>query len=94
MVWDLPEGFNSLLSSRFRGFGGRREKSCGIAVLAVIWVIWLERNMWTFEEHRELEVDDLWDKIVFWSSFWVSISVAFKGVNLSSILWNWKAALS
>lgn len=71
MVWDLPEGFYSLLSSSFRGFGGRRENRCGIAVLTVIWIIWLERNLWIFEEHRELGVDDLWDTIVFGSSFWL-----------------------
>lgn len=46
-------------------------------VLLVIGVICLERNNRIVEEQRESVVEELWEKVVYWSSFWASVSAAF-----------------
>lgn len=60
------------------GFG--RDKTGPIlwscTMMALFWVIWLERNARIFYEKEEC-VDGLWDRVYFLASFWASVSRAF-----------------
>lgn len=52
----------------------------GFLVLDVFWMVWLERNERVFEDFVGVEVEELWDKVRFWSAFWASFSRQFSGV--------------
>lgn len=41
-------------------------------MLAVILVVWMERNKRTFETYGGAELEELWERIKFWASLWAS----------------------
>lgn len=43
------------------------------AVLAVFWVVWMERNKRIFLEARGEDVDQLWDRVCYWASLGVGL---------------------
>ena len=58
------------------------------ACLALIWVVWWERNAKFFEDMmRTSEV--LWDTIHFLASFWASCTMFFKGIPLNVVQLDW-----
>ncbi|RVX23795.1 LINE-1 reverse transcriptase-like [Vitis vinifera] len=60
--------------------------------IALIRVVWWERNARIFEDKvRNLEF--LWDSIVFLASLWAFCSKAFKGIPLNVIQLDWIAKL-
>ena len=59
-----------------------------IACIIVLWVVWQERNVRIFEEKYRME-GMLWDLIHFYSSFWASCTIAFRGISLNVILLSW-----
>ena len=82
-----------MMSIKFKGFGNSKR---GIvlwqaASIALIRVVWWERNAKIFEDKaRNSEV--LWDSIVFLASLWAFCSKAFKGIPLNVIHLDWLAA--
>ncbi|KAL5743845.1 hypothetical protein ACOSQ2_026961 [Xanthoceras sorbifolium] len=52
-------------------WGKNEELKC---VLALLWVIWQERNSKIFEERQEVDINCLWDRIKFLVSLRDSIS--------------------
>ncbi|RVX13545.1 Transposon TX1 uncharacterized 149 kDa protein [Vitis vinifera] len=56
------------------------------ASIALIWVVWWERNARIFEDKARNSVV-LWDSIVFLASLWAFCSKAFKGIPLNVINW-------
>ena len=73
--------------------GGRKANAVwGCLVLAVFWVIWLERNQRIFEDKIGADQEELWDRIKFWSSLWVSVTHEFRDYSFADILRDWKAA--
>lgn len=59
------------------------------AFLAVIWIIWKERNLCCFEG-KCLNIEVLLDKIKFTVASWGSILPQFKGIPINLILLDWK----
>ncbi|RVW92839.1 LINE-1 retrotransposable element ORF2 protein [Vitis vinifera] len=91
--WVPPRSIFDMLSTNFNGFGSSKR---GIvlwqaACIALLWVVWRERNARIFEgKTRNLE--NLWDMIHFLASLWVSCSKVFKGIPLNVIHLDWLAA--
>lgn len=59
-------------------------------MLALFWVLWLERNAKIFEG-KEIGLDAIWDRPYFLASFWTSNSRPFLGIPLFFIKSDWKA---
>ncbi|XP_040371882.1 uncharacterized protein LOC112192237 isoform X2 [Rosa chinensis] len=93
--WTNPLQRSELLREKPLAFGkGKKAKTLwGCGVLAVCWVVWLERNRRIFENYGGSEREDMWERVKFWASLWVSISKEFKDYSLSSIILNWQAAV-
>ncbi|RVX09419.1 hypothetical protein CK203_015227 [Vitis vinifera] len=84
MDWVLSRSIFDMLSINYNGFGlSKRGIVLWQAVsIALIWVVWRERNVRIFEDKaRNLEY--LWDSIYFLASLWAFCSKVFKGTPLN-----------
>ena len=84
-----------MLSITFSGFGLSRR---GIvlwqaACIALIWVVWRERNARIFED-KARNPESLWDSIFFLAFLWAFCSKVFKGIPLIVLQLDWLAACS
>ena len=75
---------------KFKGFGTSKR---GIvlwqaASIALIRVVWWERNARIFE-NKARNSEFIWDSIVFLASLWAFCSKAFKGTPLNVIQLDW-----
>ena len=73
-----------MMTITYKGLGSPRRGLVlwQIACVALIWVVWWERNARIFEDKaRTLEV--LWDTIYFLNSFWASCTTSFEGISLN-----------
>lgn len=69
---------------RRRGQTAKVLSGCG--VLAVIWVIWMERNR-TFEVYSGAEMEKFYKRVEFWAYlYWSMFCRKFKDHPISSIL--------
>ncbi|KAK9287462.1 hypothetical protein L1049_015883 [Liquidambar formosana] len=91
LSWVRPQHSYSLLEVEFRGFGqSKRAKVLwSSVVLAIFWVIWIERNSRIFRDLVE-EMDGIWDRVCFLASLWASVDKSFEGIPLSLIIRNWR----
>ena len=62
--------------------GGRRRKLRNVAVMAVCWSLWLERNGRRFNDVVGDE-DGIWEMIKYWIAIWIFNSKEFKDLSLS-----------
>ena len=81
-----------MLSINYNGFGLSRR---GIvlwhaAYIALIWVVWWERNARIFED-KARNSKYLWDSIHFLASLWAFCSKIFKGTPLDVLQLDWLA---
>ena len=95
MDWVPPRSISDMLSITFSGFGLSRR---GIvlwkaACIALIWVVWWERNARIFED-KARNPESLWDSIFFLASLWAFCSKVFKGTPLIVLQLDWLAACS
>ena len=79
----------------YKGFGKSKR---GIvlwqnACIALIWVVWRERNDWIFED-KARNSENLWDSIHFLASLWAFCSMDFKGIPLNVMQLDWLAVCS
>ncbi|RVX05136.1 LINE-1 retrotransposable element ORF2 protein [Vitis vinifera] len=93
MDWVSPRSISDMLSSNFNGFGSSKR---GIvlwqnACIALMWVVWRERNARIFED-KARNSEYLWDSICFLTSFWAFCSKVFKGIPLNMLQLDWLAA--
>ncbi|RVW34013.1 hypothetical protein CK203_091968 [Vitis vinifera] len=91
--WVPPRSVFDMISINFNGFGSSKR---GIvlwqaACIAILWVVWRERNARIFED-KSRNSENLWDMIHFLASLWVSCSKVFKGIPLNVIHLDWLAA--
>ena len=63
------------------------------ACIALIWVVWRERNARIFED-KARNLENLWDSIHFLASLWAYCSVVFKGIPLNVLQIDWLAVCS
>ncbi|RVW91479.1 Transposon TX1 uncharacterized 149 kDa protein [Vitis vinifera] len=92
MDWVPPRSIYDMMSIKFKGFGNSKR---GIvlwqaASIAIIRVVWWERNARIFED-KARNSEFLWDSIVFLASLWTFCSKAFKGIPLNVIQLDWIA---
>lgn len=59
-----------------------------MAILAVCWALWLERNSRVFEDTFE-GVDFIWDMVKFWIAIWAYDSKHFKTFPFSVLYSDW-----
>ncbi|RVW16135.1 putative mitochondrial protein [Vitis vinifera] len=83
MDWVPPRSIYDMMSIKFKGFGNSKR---GIVLwqavsIALIRVVWWERNARIFED-KARNSGFLWDSIVFLASLWAFCSKAFKGFPL------------
>ena len=95
MDWVPPISISDMMSINYKGFGTSKR---GIvlwqnACIALIWVVWRERNARIFEDiARNLE--NLWDSIHFLAFLWAFCSVVFKGIPLNVLQLDWLVVCS
>ncbi|RVW84726.1 Transposon TX1 uncharacterized 149 kDa protein [Vitis vinifera] len=91
--WVLPRSIFDMLSTNFNGFGSFKRGIAlwQVAYIALLWVVWRERNARIFED-KTRNSENLWDMIHFLASLWVSCSKVFKGIPLNVIHLDWLAA--
>ena len=81
-----------MMSIKFNGFGSSKR---GIALwqaasIALIRIVWWERNARIFED-KARNSEYLWDSIVFLTFLWAYCSKVFKGTPLNVIQLDWIA---
>ena len=92
MDWVPLRSIYDMMTIKFKGFGNSKR---GIvlwqaASIALIRVVWWERNARIFED-KARNSEYLWDSIVFLASLWAFCSKAFKGIPLNVIQLDWIA---
>ncbi|RVW43688.1 hypothetical protein CK203_080499 [Vitis vinifera] len=83
MDWVPPRSILDMMYIKFNGFGSSKR---GIALwqaanIALIRIVWRERNARIFED-KARNSESLWDSIVFLASLWAYCSKVFKGLPL------------
>ncbi|RVW87823.1 hypothetical protein CK203_039735 [Vitis vinifera] len=95
MDWVPPRSISDMLSITFNDFGLSRrgmvlwQATC----IALIWVVWRERNARIFLD-KARNPESLWDSIFFLASLWAFCSKVFKGIPLIVLQLDWLAACS
>ena len=95
MDWVPPRNISDMMSIIYKGFGLSKR---GIvlwqtACIALIWVVWQERNARIFED-KVRNSENLWDFIHFLASLWAFCSMVFKGIPLNVLQLDWIAVCS
>ena len=95
MDWAPPRSILDMMSINYKGFGTSKR---GIvlwqnACIALIWVVWRERNARIFED-KVRNSKNLWDSIHFLASLWAYCSTVFKGIPLNVLQIDWLAVCS
>ncbi|RVW28753.1 Transposon TX1 uncharacterized 149 kDa protein [Vitis vinifera] len=92
MDWVPPRSILDMMYIKFNGFGSTKR---GIALwqaanIALIRIVWRERNARIFED-KTRNSESLWDSIVFLASLWAYCSKVFKGTPLNALHLDWIA---
>ena len=95
MDWVPPKSIFDMMTINFKGLGRSKRGLvlCQSTCIALIWIVWRERNVRIFEDKaRNLEA--LWDTIHFLASFLASCTSTFKGIPLDLVQLDWLAVCS
>ena len=92
MDWVPSRSISDMMTINYKGFGKSKR---GIvlwqtACIALIWVVWQQRNARIFED-KVRNSENLWDSIHFLASFWAFCSMVFKGIPLNVLQLDWLA---
>ena len=91
MDWVPPRSISNMMLINYKGFG--TSKRGIVSCIALIWVVWRERNGRIFED-KARDSKNLWDSIHFLASLWAFCSVVFKGILLNMLQLDWLAVCS
>ena len=95
MDWVPPRSISNLITINYKGFG-KSKRSIVLwqtACIALIWVVWRERNARIFKD-KARNSENLWDTIHFLASFWAFCSMVFEGIPLNVLQLDWLAMRS
>ena len=95
MDWVPLRSISDMMFINYKGFDTFKR---GIvlwqsACIALIWVVWWERNARIFED-KARNSENLWDSIHFLASLWAYCSMVFKGIPLNVLQIDWLAVCS
>ena len=95
MDWVPLRNISDMMFINYKGFGISKR---GIvlwqtACIALIWIVWWERNAKIFED-KVRNSENLWDSIHFLASLWAFCSMVFKGIPLNVLQLYWLAVCS
>ncbi|RVW34855.1 Transposon TX1 uncharacterized 149 kDa protein [Vitis vinifera] len=92
MDWVPPRSIFDMMSIKFNGFGSSKRGLVlwQAASIALIRLVWWERNVRIFED-KVRNSEYLWDSIVFLASLWAFYSKVFKGTPLNVLQLDWLA---
>ena len=95
MDWVPPRSISDMMSINYKGFDISKR---GIvlwqnACIALIWVVWWERNVRIFED-KARNLENLWDSFQFFASLWAFCSMVCKGIPLNVLQLDWLAVCS
>ncbi|RVW23293.1 putative ribonuclease H protein [Vitis vinifera] len=95
MDWVPLRSISDMMFINYKGIGTSKR---GIvlwqnACIALIWVVWRERNARIFED-KVRNSENLWDSIHFLVSLWAYCSAVFKGIPLNVLQIDWLAVCS
>ena len=81
--WVPPRSIFDILSINYNGFGLSKRMIVlwQAACMAIIWVVWRERNARIFED-KARNSKNFWDSIHFLASLWAFCSMVFKAFRL------------
>ena len=84
MDWVPSRSISDMLSINYNGssLSKRGIMLCQAVSIALIWVVWRERNARIFEDKAK-NSEYLWDSIYFLASLWAFCSKVFKGTPLN-----------
>ena len=84
MDWVPPRSIFDMLSINYNGSGLSKRGIVlwQVASIALIWVVWRERNARIFEDKAK-NSEYLWDSIYLLASLWAFCSKVFKGTPLN-----------
>ena len=86
MDWAPLRSIFDMMTINFKGLG-RSKRGLVLwqsACIALIWVVWWERNVRIFED-KARNSEALWDTIHFLASFWASCTTTFKDIPLNLV---------
>ena len=95
MDWVPPRSISDMMSINYKGLGNSKggmvlwQNAC----IALIWVVWWERNARIFED-KARNSDNLWDSIHFLAPLWAFCSAVFKRIPLNVLQLDWLAVYS
>ena len=94
MDWVPLRSISDMMSIN-KGFGisKRRIVLWQNTCIALIWVVWRERNATIFED-KARNSKNLWDSIHFPASLWAFCSMVFKGIPLNVLQLDWLVVCS
>ena len=95
LIWKISSGSCEFLSVTRLGFGrGKKAKVLWrSSILAVIWVVWMERNKQIFEDYKGVGLEELWLRVKYLAALWSSFLVEFRDYSTSLILIDWRVAV-
>ncbi|RVW53508.1 Transposon TX1 uncharacterized 149 kDa protein [Vitis vinifera] len=95
MDWVPPRSISDMMSINYKGFGNSKRGMVlwQNACIALIWLVWRERNVRMFED-KARNSENLWDSIHFLAPLWALCSAVFKGIPLNVLQLDWLAVYS
>ncbi|KAL4187984.1 hypothetical protein AMTRI_Chr09g41890 [Amborella trichopoda] len=91
--WVTPLTVKALISSEYASHWSKAGKTLWkTAIVASMWVIWVERNTRIFQGHK-LQVPTLFHKVTSLATFWASNHRVFLGISANTYLSQWENIL-
>ena len=92
-VWVVPKKCEDIFELEYFMHSNKRGQLIwNVAVLVIVWSLWLERNCRIFEG-SVVDVDDFWNKVLYRVSLSLSVNKLLSGFLISDIVRGWRVFL-